>query len=283
MLKFAKYPLLDDEPGAAGGGGGQPSGQEGGDNGGDNQIDFNDPRIIEHVKNAISESTTQLKNKNNELLGKLSTATTKLQGYGDTSPEQLQQIMNVLQNNEEAQLIADGKFDEVITKRTDRMKSEYDEQITGLNSNLETAQTEAGKYKSLYENKIIDDQIRAEAVKQGVRPEAYDDILRRGRDVFTLDDDGTLVARDKDGVLVKDGKGMLLNPERFLSNLQESAPYYWPDSQGAGANGQTNNGNNQKTDVEDLESVATSNNGNFDLEEYRTQRKAMSGDNYHRR
>lgn len=246
---------------------------DGDNNGGQgNDINFDDPKIKDYVQQQIDAAVTGLKNKNNELLGKNNSLNTKLSEFGDFSPEQVQQLQTIINGNEEAKLIADGKFEEVIAKRMDRTKAEYEEKITGLSSDLEKASGESGKFKKLYEERILGDELRKLAISEGVRPEAYDDILRRGFDIFSLAEDGTIEARDKDGHLVKDAKEMLLTPERFLNGLKETAPYYWPESQGAGADGQGRKQHQQNAgDVGKLADVVGKD-GKFDLEAYRAAR-----------
>lgn len=252
--------------------GGESGGGQGGVADKNDNINFDDPRIKDYVQQQVDNAVTGLKNKNNELLGKNNSLSSKLSEFGDFSPEQVQQLNAIINGNEEAKLIADGKFEEVIAKRMDRTKAEYEEKINGLSTNLEKTSGEYDKYKKLYEERILGDELRNLAIKEGVRPQAYDDILRRGFDIFSLAEDGTIEARDKDGNLVKDSKEMLLTPERFLNNLKETAPYYWPESQGANVSGQQQRGHNQQSnDIGKLNDVVGKD-GRFDLDAYRAAR-----------
>jgi prefoldin subunit 5 len=248
---------------------------DGDDAGGDEgnaDIDFSNPLIKDYVQRQVNEAITGLKTKNTELLGKYQETKTKLEGYGEISSDQVKKIMGVLQGNEEAQLLADGKFEEVVAKRLDRVKAEYDDKLTGMTSELEKLNGETGKYKKLYQERILGDQLRAIAIKEGVLPEAYDDVLRRGFDIFSLAEDGTIEARNENGELLKDKKDMLLTPERFINALKETSPYYWPASQGSGAQSQTQRPQNglPSGDIGKLNDVVKG--GNFDLEAYRKAR-----------
>jgi len=92
-------------------------------------------------------------------------------------------------------------------------------------------------YKTLYESKVIDDGIRAEATKAGVRSEALSDVLLRGRGVFSLDDKKQIEARDSEGKLAKTVDDKVLTTKNWIEGLKESSPHYWPNSEGAGAHG----------------------------------------------
>jgi len=84
----------------------------------------------------------------------------------------------------------------------------------------------------------IDGELRAAAVNAGLVPGAVDDALGRGRRVFTLDEDGRLVARNAEGEVVPgaDGERPMTSAE-WLESMRESAPHWWPPSSGAGAPG----------------------------------------------
>ena len=131
------------------------------------------------------------------------------------------------------------------------------------------------------------DKKRLDSVEIGIIPDMKSVDMSRSQSTacanisLSLGENRVLVRAYKDGVLIKDAKGMLLTPERFLMGLKDSAPYYWPESQGAGLQGQQQQHQQQSSkSVDDLQNVVG--NGEFDLAEYRKQRQSMSGKNYHR-
>jgi hypothetical protein len=158
----------------------------------------------------------------------------KYEALGD--PEQISNILKHFENNEDAKLVAEGKFDEVLAKHTQRQQLDYEEKINNLSSSLEEQAKAADKYKNMFHESQAGHAIRAAAEAAGVRSTAVEDILLRGKGVFTVSDDGTLEARDKDGNLVV-ANGKPLSPDLFVAGLKDKYPHYWPDSQGSGANG----------------------------------------------
>jgi hypothetical protein len=76
----------------------------------------------------------------------------------------------------------------------------------------------------------VEGALRAAAAAAGLVPAAVDDALARARRIFTLNEDGTPVARDAEGEAS-------LTPAEWLETMKESAPHWWPPSSGAGAPG----------------------------------------------
>lgn len=197
---------------------------------------FSQADIDSAVAKAVADATGSLNTKNQELLDELKTTKSTLKGFEGLDAEDVRKTMELFNQSEEAKLLKDGKFDEVINKRTEKLRGEYDGKLADLAKERDAAVESGGKYEQLYKNKIVDDEIRQIALEAKVIPEALDDVLRRGRDVFSLAEDGSLEARDKDGNLVK-LDDHLMTPKLFVESLRKSAPYYWPGSTGTGASG----------------------------------------------
>lgn len=209
-----------DDTGNGGGGGG---GGEGGDD------------VQARIEAAVAAAVTGLKSKNSELLGKLKEQTESLKRYDGIDPDAVRSILKRFTDDEEAALIAKGQVDTVLSKRTERMKAEYDKQ-------LEQAKTEsaaAAARAKAFQDRVLDNEIRAAAAKAGIHQHAIDDALLRGRAMFSLDDSGAAVALGDDGrpVLGKDGKSPF-TPAEWLEGMKEKAPHWFPaTASGGGASG----------------------------------------------
>jgi hypothetical protein len=188
------------------------------------------------VAKAVSDATGGLNTKNSELLEELRTVKEGLSKFDGFDSEDVKKTMSLFNQSEEAQLLKDGKFDEVIDKRTEKLRGEYDGKISDMKRASDSAIENGKKFESLYKNKMVDDTIRKAALSSKVIPEALDDVLRRGRDVFSIGDDGVIEARGSDGELIKIDDH-LMDPARFVDGLKKTAPYYWPSSSGTGATG----------------------------------------------
>lgn len=143
-------------------------------------------------------------------------------------------LLTKVGQDEETKLIAEGKLDEVITRRTERLRTDYDTKLATEKARADKAEQFAAKYS----DKVLADSIRAAAIKAGALPEAAEDIILRARGAFKLSEDGEAIATDRDGEVVygKDGKTPL-SPLEWAESLRETATHLWPRAQGAGPTG----------------------------------------------
>ena len=165
------------------------------------------------------------------------------EGFADLGDaETLKNMLNQFKNDEEARMFAEGKGAEVLKKHTERMQMDFTSQLDEIKKELATSKDEGSKYRDLYHQSEAGHALRAAAVAAGVRESAVDDILLRGRGVFTVGDNNQLEARDSEGNLRKVGN-KALSPDLFIKGLRDTHPHYWPDSQSGGARGGTGGGN----------------------------------------
>eukprot|EP00659_Diplonema_papillatum_P005151 gene5151-7885_t len=170
---------------------------------------------------AVEAATLGLKNKNTELLGSLRTTKTELDGFKSQFEgldiAAVKGLLTKVGQDEETKLIAEGKLDEVITRRTERLRTDYDTKLAAEKARADKAEQFAAKYS----DKVLADSIRAAAIKAGALPEAAEDIILRARGTFKLSEDGEAIATDRDGEVVygKDGKTPL-SPLEWAESLR---------------------------------------------------------------
>ncbi len=216
---------------------------------------------------AIEEAVSGLKSNNEKLLNEKKKLQEKFKGI--TDPEEALAALQLIHENEDIQLIKEGKIEEVIAKRTSTLISEHEAQMEELSANLKTLTEESSKYKSLFQTKVIEDTLREAAIKAGVMPEAVSDVLMRGVTVFTLSETNEVEARNEKGELLKKG-GIVVNPNNWVEGLKETHPYYWPPTVSAGISGA---GGADSDTMDKLAELAKA--GKID--EYRKLRKKMTG------
>jgi hypothetical protein len=220
-----------DNPGGGGGGGGDDDPPE----------TFTKDQLSDAVAKAVQEandkSEASNKTKRDELLAETKAAKEAAKKWDGLDFDAVNSMMKAFGENEEAQLIADGKFEEVLDKRMDRAKAEWEGEKSTFSEQLLEINQERDLYKGLYENKLADIQIRAAAEKANVIPTAIEDIVARGLQIFKVDSEGNLEARNKNGDLIKTESDLLLTTELFLESLKDTAPHYWPAGEGTGGQG----------------------------------------------
>lgn len=204
---------------------------EGGEGGGG-------PTITPEIQALIDQQVAGLKTKNSELLGTLRTTKTELDSFKSQFEgldiDAVKGLLTKVGQDEETRLLAEGRLDEVINKRTERLRGDYDKQLATEKARADKAEAFAAKYS----DKVLADSIRAAAIKAGALPEAAEDIILRARGTFKLSEDGEAIATDRDGEVVygKDGKTPL-SPLEWAESLRETATHLWPRAQGAGQTG----------------------------------------------
>ena len=203
------------------------------------------------VEKAVQEQTAGLKRNRDELLAEKKALQEKVSQFEGYDIDSLMKLKNMVEENEEAKLIAEGKIDEVFEKRYDRAFKDLNSQVSARDEQIETLRTELNRKAEAYAQVTIDTAIQRAASELGVTATALPDVTARARGVFAVDDNGGLVARNSDGTLQfsKDGQSSL-TPGEWLESMRKSAPHWWPMSMGGGAAGGSGVGPNGKMTME---------------------------------
>lgn len=227
-----KHHLMEEDKGGGGGGGGSDD-------------VLKDPKVAAAVAAAVEKEVAGLKTKNSELIQTQKQLKEQLAAFDGIDPTAVRNILKRFADDEEAGLLKAGKFDEVIEKRTAKMREEYEKKLKAA-----TDETEAAlKRAQAFQGRVLDDSVRAAAVKAGLHQHAIDDALFRARSMFTLDESGQAVQLGEDGkpVLGKDGKSPF-TPLEWLEGMKEKAPHWFPASaSGGGAGGSGKGADGKKT------------------------------------
>jgi len=194
-------------------------GAEGGGSGGVVQI-------TPEIQALIDAQVSGLKGKNSELLGKLKEQSDSLKRFEGIDPDAVRNIMKRFADDEEAKLIAEGKIDDVLNKRTERMRTESAKEIDKAMKAAEAAQARAAAFTE----RLFNGQVGVQMAKAGAFEYALEDSTFRAGKVFTVNDAGELVA--KEGVFGKNGQPLQF--DEWVGEMKEKAPHWWPAKQGSG-------------------------------------------------
>lgn len=159
--------------------------------------------------------------------------------YDGIDPEKTREMLSRLEQDEESKLIAEGKMDEVINQRTERMRSDFESKLTQAQQEAEAAKTFAGKFRS----RVLSDEIRSAASKIGIVDTAVTDAVYRAKELFEVDDEGNVVPTEAAGL---DANGKPLTPETWLESMRDNASHWFPTPKGGGAPGNDGKGSGQK-------------------------------------
>lgn len=173
--------------------------------------------------------------------------------FSGIDPVKVRDMMQRLDNDGEAALIAAGKIDEVVAKRTDKLQKELQKQVDAAHNEAKAAAARADKFSQ----RVLDNHIRQAAAKAGLHTHAIEDALFRARSMFSLNEDGEAVQVGSDGAVVlgKDGKTPF-SPAEWLEGMKESAPHWFPASSSGGGGGKGGKGNTGGKDLSHLSPTA---------------------------
>ena len=110
--------------------------ESGGEGSGGSGIEIT-PEIQKLIDERVTSEVTGLKSKNSELLGTIKQQKENLSRFDGIDPDAVRGILQRFSDDEEAKLIAAGKIDEVLDKRTERLRADVDKQIKAANERAE--------------------------------------------------------------------------------------------------------------------------------------------------
>lgn len=222
-----------------------------GDEGYQAPIDASNVEVKALIDAAVKDATSGLAGNRDEILGEKKALQTKLDElsttWKDLDPEAVRNIMGRLENDEETKLLAEGKMDEVITRRTERLQADHVKQLGNLEAKLAEAvafgEAQGGTVKQLK----VEGGLRQAAVEHGLVPSAIEDALGRAMGVFKVGENGDLIAEENGSTAYgKDGKTPL-TPAEWLESMKEKAPHWFPAPSGGGAGGGNGKGGGTHT------------------------------------
>lgn len=211
-------------------------GTDGGAGGGGSSVDVNDPKIQAILQAKIDETVAGLKKKNQELIEKEKKHREQLSQFDGVDIEKIKNLQKQMMENEEMRLLAEGKTEEVVARRVEAMKRDYDSQIAAREAKMAEYEATLKKKEEKLAELVIDGQLREAYVSLDFDPDALDFVLMQGRQVFMMDENGRAVPRDEHGNLIfgKDGKTPI-SAREYLEGLADKKKFLRKPSKGAGA------------------------------------------------
>ncbi len=179
----------------------------------------------------IEESVTGLKSKNDDLLNEKKKVQEALKNFDGVDADKAKEALKFLEENADAQLIKDGKIEELLDRKTSSLRTEHETAIETITEQLLNEKNSNSKFKGLYESKLLDDALTKAAITAKVTPTAINDILLNGKGVFSISEDGSIEARDVDGKVMKTEDGIVLNTSNWIEGKKESNPHWWGASE----------------------------------------------------
>lgn len=226
-------------------------------------VNLEDPAVKAAIEAAVATATEPLVVKRDEILGeKKALAKTVLElekKWKDLDPEMVRNLLSQVEGNEEAKLLAEGKVDEVLERRTEKMRAQALKDVEAANKRADDLEATLGKSNARVKRLVVDHAVAAAARDvEGFVASAVPDAIRRAHDVFTIQDDSEIpVALDGDGTVVrgKDTKTPLGVGEWLAELVGKECKHWLEPSSGGGARG-SGDGTPGSVDADALEKMS---------------------------
>ena len=163
------------------------------------------------------------------------------QKFAGIDVDKYKEMSKALEDKEARELFEEGKLDSLIEQRAATKVAEVESKLEEAINELTAAKTANGEIQSNYDGYRIRDAIVREATAAKVEASAIEDVVLRAKGKFSIGQDGTVIALDADGNIVKEG-GKPLTPKLFIEGLKKDAPHLWPASSGAHLRGSGEDG-----------------------------------------
>lgn len=159
----------------------------------------------------------------------------RLKDIGD--PDEISKMKKRIQDIDDKQMIEAGKLDELVNQKVERMKADFESQLNAMKLALENKDKDLYNLNTRLSEVLIDSEITKAVTAIGsVRKDAMQDVISRGKRVWSLED-GKPTPKEGDKVLYgKDGKSILTFDE-WAEILFQTAPFLFDPSSGSGAAG----------------------------------------------
>lgn len=168
---------------------------------------------------------------------------TKLAGIVGDNPDEFTE--NLAKLRETSQLVEDGKLkksgdiESELATRTENMKASHAAALQDKDAEVQAWKTKAENAEQKFQMTLVDQAIRSAALREesGVITTALDDIISRGRAVFSVSEDGKVVAKHGDNVIYGEDGTTPLDAAEWLNGLKKNAPHFFKESAGGAAEG----------------------------------------------
>lgn len=230
---------------------------EGEDGNGNANDLLNNPEVQKLLQEKIEQEVQGLKKKNSDLIAHEKKLKEQMAQFEGVDIEKVKHLQKQMEQSEEMRLLAEGKTEEVVARRVELLKKDYEAQLNARESKIKEYENTLSSREEALRQLRVDGAIREAYVSLDYEPAALDDVIRKARDVFIMGEDGKVIPRDEHGNLIfgKDGKSNITASE-WLQNLAEKKPYLRKPSKGSGANNQRGYSNADTSKMTSTQKIA---------------------------
>lgn len=160
------------------------------------------------------------------------------EAFKDLDPEKARDALAKVAEIEDKKLISEGKIDELVEAKVERMRADFDAQIKAKDGTIAELTGSSDKLTHELADIKIFSAIRDEALANGAKSEALDDIVNRGRSIWHLIDGApTAIKVDTDDERMFGKTGDALTIQEWVGTLAAEAGHLFEPNKGGGGGG----------------------------------------------
>ena len=211
--------------------------------------------VLEVEDSDFKSKINEFRTNNTDLKKQIEAAQKQMESFKDVDPTKYAAMQKELLTYKDKTLLDEGKVEELLEQRTERMRSEYTDKFSKLETIAEESQKSSEKYQLQLSKIAVNDAVMKgiASSKALVRAGAAEDLLARASRVWSVDEEGKIRAKDPSGNILygMDGKAPLTT-EEWVLGLHKEAPFLFEASKGGGAGGSgTGDGDPSRISVTD--------------------------------
>lgn len=198
--------------------------------------------VVPEIKlSEFRENNILVSKQRDDLLDKVNKLSTIVGDDPDAFTTDLEELRKTRDRVAAGELNESHALETEITKRTEGMRKKFDEE-------LQTKGREGAAWRQKFES--LDRQYRQNQVERaikdaamvptsGVEPTAMNALAREAMEVFRYTDEGKVIPMNGDAPIYGLNGVDPMTPTEWLEKLKETAPFYFKQSHGGGAGGDT--------------------------------------------
>lgn len=153
--------------------------------------------------------------------------------FADVDLEEYKKLKSTAELFKDGKLIKADDLEGVVATRLQKFTAEHTTALTAVQQRAEAAEKQVATY-------MIDGELQKAGAAAGIRKEAIEDLMLRGRGAFAIQD-GKVVCTLQ-GAAAFGVSGQPLTIEEYVAGLTKSAPHFFEPSSGSGAASQQGGG-----------------------------------------
>ena len=176
----------------------------------------------------------EFRNNNVSYRKKIEDLEEKAESYKDVDPELYAKMKVELADITDKKLIDEGKVDELLEQRTERMRKEYTDKFDKINVARQAAEDSVAKLTQKLNTSTLNELVTETLAKKAVLQQgALADVLTRASASWKADSEGNFTAYNRGGEVLygSDGKAPI-TMEEWTETLVKEAPFLFEGSRG---------------------------------------------------